>query len=114
MANNFKINVLTLIFQIMDGDSLCQDCLQLALQEIDRRNLAVDAHLIPSTDHCICCNISISRRSGRRSRLIPEGRPERVFIAEVIQPRQVCFITMNIVENPCCVTNILIKTVVSI
>lgn len=37
---------------------------------------------------CICCGISISRRSGRRSRPLPVGR-ERDYIANIISPRLV-------------------------
>ncbi|RVE42178.1 hypothetical protein evm_013169 [Chilo suppressalis] len=72
------------------ADSICQECINLIIVNLSNNN--EDNSVAQQFGHqsvCVCCGLSISRRSGRHSRPLLNEHPERAYIANIINPRQI-------------------------
>ncbi|XP_047027923.1 uncharacterized protein LOC124636006 [Helicoverpa zea] len=76
--------------QVTDGDRICQECMNLILTELNNRNENnIGGRQLGHQSVCVWCGISISRRTGRRSRPLTDDHPERAYVAGIISPRQI-------------------------
>ncbi|KAJ8734366.1 hypothetical protein PYW07_014917 [Mythimna separata] len=75
--------------EVTEGDRICQECMNLVLIELNNRNEhIIGDRQLGHQSVCVWCGISISRRTGRRSRPLTEGHPEWAYVASII-PRQI-------------------------
>lgn len=64
--------------------------MNLILTELNNRNENnIGGRQLGHQSVCVWCGISISRRTGRRSRPLTDDHPERAYVAGIISPRQV-------------------------
>ncbi|PZC74525.1 hypothetical protein B5X24_HaOG207692 [Helicoverpa armigera] len=76
--------------QVTDGDRICQQCMNLILTELNNRNENnIGGRQLGHQSVCVWCGISISRRTGRRSRPLTDDHPEWAYVAGIISPRQI-------------------------
>ncbi|RVE52856.1 hypothetical protein evm_002513 [Chilo suppressalis] len=76
--------------EVTVADSICQECINLIIVNLSNNN--EDNSVAQQIGHqsvCVCCGLSISRRSGRHFRPLLNEHPERAYIANIINPHQI-------------------------
>ncbi|KAH9631333.1 hypothetical protein HF086_007668 [Spodoptera exigua] len=67
--------------QVIDEDYLCQECVNLLILETNNSERQFGHDSV-----CVCCGISIARRTGRRSHQLNYGDAEWIYTANIISP----------------------------
>lgn len=78
------------LLQVIDEDYLCQECVNLLILETNNRNEGnIGERQFGHDSVCVCCGISIARRTGRRSHQLNYGDAEWIYCANIISPLEV-------------------------